>query len=64
MVKKKIRKFFNTVSINQKTPVLFEEHKRKNTAIPWCTALAIVAAAVVSLWLVLKDLPQNAEKKA
>ncbi len=64
MVKKKIRKFFNTVSIQEKMPVLFEERKKKSSAIPWCTALGIVAVAIAALWFVLKDMPQNAEKDA
>ena len=65
MVKKKIRKFFNTVSIHEKSPVLFEECKKKNSVMPWWfTALGIVTAAVVALWFVLKDMPQSEEMKA
>ena len=51
MVKKKIRKFFNTVCIYEKTPVLFEEHRKKNTVIPWCTAFGIVVAAIAAVYL-------------
>jgi hypothetical protein len=59
MVKKKIRKFFNTVCIYEKTPVLFEEHRKKNTVIPWCTAFGIVVAAVAAIWLVMRELPER-----
>ena len=59
MVKKKIRKFFNTVSIKEKMPVLFEESKRELHVFPWLTGFCIVAAAIVSIWLAMRELPER-----
>lgn len=56
MVKKKIKKFFNSVAICERMPVLFEERKKKNFPYPWVAAgAATVAAAVVVIWAVTRD---------
>ena len=56
MVKKKIRKFFNSVPITERMPVLFEEHKKKNFPYLWvATSIGIVISAVFAIWLVTRD---------
>ncbi|MBQ8495892.1 MAG: hypothetical protein IJ489_00350 [Clostridia bacterium] len=56
MVKKKIRKFFNSVPITERMPILFEEQKKKNFPFLWvATSFGIVISAVFAIWLVTRD---------
>ena len=56
MVKKKIKKFFNSVSICERMPVLFEERRKKNFPYPWVAAgAATVAVAVLAIWAVTRE---------
>ena len=56
MVKKKIKKFFNSIPITERMPVLFEEHKKKNFPYLWvATSAGIVISAVIAIWFVTRE---------
>jgi hypothetical protein len=61
MVKKKIRKFFNSVSVCDCMPMMFEEQKKKHFSFLWVAlgAACTLCAAVAVLFFVMKDAEQK-----
>lgn len=56
MVKKKIRKFFNSVSITERMPVLFEEQKKRDFPFAWVAAsTGIVVLALFAIKLATRE---------
>ena len=57
MIHKKIRKFFNSVTIYENLPVLYEEKKKKKNPLFWIAAsiAAIIAAVGILCWVMDDD---------
>lgn len=50
MVQKKIKKFFNSVAIHERLPILYEEQKKKNFPLGWFAA-GVLTTILVCLFL-------------
>ena len=61
MVKKKIRKFFNSVSIHEKMLILVEEEKKNHFSLIWIASASvfILAVSLVAIWVIKEELPST-----
>ena len=59
MVKKKIRKFFNSVSIQEKMMILVEEEKKNHISLIWIASASffILIVSLVAVFVVKEELP-------
>ena len=56
MVKKKIRKFFNSVSIQEKMMILVEEEKENHISLIWiASASFFILLVCIGAFFVIKD---------
>ena len=59
MVKKKIRKFFNSVSIQEKMMILVEEERENHISLIWIASASffILIVSLVAVFVVKEELP-------
>ena len=59
MVKKKIRKFFNSVSIHEKMLILVEEEKKNHFSLIWIASASffILFVSLIAFWVIKEELP-------
>ena len=59
MVKKKIRKFFNSVSVQEKMMILVEEEKQNHISLIWIASASffILIVSLVAVFVVKEELP-------
>ena len=61
MVKKKIRKFFNSVSIQEKMMFLVEEEKKNHISLIWIASASffILLVSVIAILVIKEELPND-----
>lgn len=61
MIKKKIRKFFNSVSIQEKMMFLVEEEKKNHISLIWIASASffILLVSVIAILVIKEELPND-----